>query len=226
MITINLKPGLKRAKTGSSFLGGLGALKELPGKVKDPWPMAAVGAVVLTLGFLGFTGISSATKLNSLEPKLESVKAENRRFRAFLQEKRRAELARDSVLQQIATIQVVDGDRYVWPHLLDEITRALPPYTWLVDVSATAQAGPADSSGLSAPPVGVQLIGRTMDIQGFTRFMRQLEDSRWIKDVTVLSTETVIDHGRAVTAFTLKAAYERKPAPQAAPAAPPATGGR
>jgi Tfp pilus assembly protein PilN len=226
MITINLKPGLKRAKAGSSFLGGLGALKELPGKVKDPWPMAAVGAVVVTLGFLGFTGVSTATNIGRLEPKLESVKAENRRFRAFLQEKRRAELARDSVLQQIATIQVVDGDRYVWPHILDEITRALPPYTWLVDVSATAQAAPADSSGLSAPPVGVQLIGRTMDIQGFTRFMRQLEDSRWLRNVTVLSTETVIDHGRAVTAFTLKADYERKPAaaPAAAAEAPPAGG--
>ena len=65
-----------------------------------------------------------------------------------------------------------------------------------------------------------------MDIQGFTRFMRQLEDSPWLKDVTVISTETVIDRGRAVTAFTLKAAYERKAAPHAPAAAAPADGGR
>jgi hypothetical protein len=48
-----------------------------------------------------------------------------------------------------------------------------------------------------------------MDVQGFTRFMRQLEDSPWLKDVTVVSTETVIERGRAVTAFTVRASYDR-----------------
>lgn len=219
MININLKPGAKRAKAGSPLAGGLSALKDLPGKIKDPWPMAAVAAVVLVAGFLAFLAISTSTKLSTLEPQLESVKAENRRFRAFLVEKQRAERARDSVLAQIATIRVVDGDRYVWPHILDEVTRALPPYTWLVDLSAAAQLAEADTSTIAAPPVGLQMVGRTMDIQGFTRFMRQLEDSPWLKDVAVVSTETVIDRGRAVTAFTLKAAYERKSLrPAAAPA--------
>jgi hypothetical protein len=66
------------------------------------------------------------------------------------------------------------------------------------------------------------MIGRTMDIQGFTRFMRQLEDSPWLKDVTVISTETVIDRGRAVTAFTVKANYVRPghTQTQAAPVSP------
>jgi len=49
-----------------------------------------------------------------------------------------------------------------------------------------------------------------MDIQGFTRFMRQLEDSPWLRDVTIISTGTDIDHGRAVTVFTVKASYSRR----------------
>jgi Tfp pilus assembly protein PilN len=36
----------------------------------------------------------------------------------------------------------VDGRRYLWPHLLDEISRAVPPYTWLTRVSAESQSGP------------------------------------------------------------------------------------
>jgi type IV pilus assembly protein PilN len=209
MITINLKPGVKRAKTGASFAGGLSALKALPAKVKDPWPMLAIGVWVAVLGFLGWVGISSATTLNRVESRLIAARSENHRFRQLISERRRAEAARDSVVTQIATIRAVDGDRYVWPHILDEITRAMPGYTWLTDLTAIAPATP-DSLTPLPPPVGVQLNGKTMDIQGFTHFMRQLEESPWLRDVTVVSTGTDIDHGRAVTVFTVKASYVRR----------------
>jgi hypothetical protein len=67
-----------------------------------------------------------------------------------------------------------------------------------------------DTSATVPPPVGVQLNGKTMDIQGFTHFMRQLEDSPWLRDVTLISTGTDIDHNRAVTVFTVKASYVRR----------------
>ena len=34
----------------------------------------------------------------------------------------------------MAIIQEIDAGRYVWPHILDEIARALPDYTWLREV--------------------------------------------------------------------------------------------
>ena len=227
MITINLKPGARRAKAGPSFAGGLSALKELPGKIKDPWPMAAVAVWVLTIGFLGYIGITSAATRSSMETKLNTARSENQRFRHLIADKRRAEAAKDSVTKQIATIRAVDGDRYIWPHILDEVTRALPPFTWLTDLAAIPQAASADST--LPPPVGVQMNGRTMDIQGFTRFMRQLEESPWLGDVTLISTGTDIDHGRAITVFTVKANYVRKtaraPGAAAAAAGTSATGG-
>jgi Tfp pilus assembly protein PilN len=207
MITINLKPGSKRAKAGGSLAGGLSALKGLPGRVKDPWPMAAVILCGLTVLFLAWVGISSASRQSGLEDQLDAARAENRRYRAFLVEKRRAEAARDSVVVQIATIKAVDDDRYVWPHILDEITRALPAFTWLTEVATMTPAGYTDT--LLATPVGVQLSGRTMDLQGFTRFMRQLEDSPWLSDVKMLSTQTIVDHQRAVTQFVVQATYDR-----------------
>lgn len=214
MITINLKPGAKRAKSGASLAGGLSALKELPGRlkgVKDPWPIAAIVTWVLVAGFLGYMGIGSATTLNRMETKLAAARSENHRFRALIAERRRAEAAKDSVITQIATIRAVDGDRYVWPHILDEITRAMPQYTWLTEVSTIVQQAAVDSSSAAMPaPVGVQLNGRTMDIQGFTRFMRQLEDSPWLADVTLISTTTEIVGNRAVYVFTVKAQYVRQ----------------
>lgn len=185
MITINLKPGAKRAKTGAPFAGGLSALKALPGKVKDPWPMAAVAVWVLLVGVLGFIAVTSATTLSRLDGRLNAARSENHRLHLLIADRRKAEAAKDSVLTQIATIRAVDGDRYVWPHILDEITRAMPAYTWLTDVSALAMPAP-DSTSTAPPPVGVQINGRTMDIQGFTHFMRQLEDSPWLRDVTII----------------------------------------
>ncbi len=208
MININLKPGQKRAKAGGPSLGGgVSALRELTGNIKDPWPMAAIVAWVLALGFLAWVGVGSSMQISRLEPELDQARSENRRHRQFLAQKRKAEAARDSIVAQISAIRRVDGERYVYPHILDEVTRALPPWTWLTGVS-TLTSSPADS-GAVAPDARIQMRGRTMDIQGMTRFMRQLEDSPFLADVIVLASITVVEAGRAVTEFTLQANFSR-----------------
>jgi hypothetical protein len=40
-----------------------------------------------------------------------------------------------------------------------------------------------------------------MDLQAFTRFLRQLEASPWVTDVVPISAQTVIEKERPVTAF-------------------------
>jgi Tfp pilus assembly protein PilN len=206
MITVNLKPGVKRSKP-SGFGTALGSLKDLPSKIKDPWPVAAVVICAAVAGFLAWIWIGSALAMGRMESELAAKRAEHRRNRQLLAEKRRAEAARDSVVAQIATIRLVDEDRYVWAHVLDEVARSVPAYLWLTDMQPTAPVG-ADTLAVP-PPVAVQVSGRTMDLAAFTRFMRQLEDSPWLKDVSVITTGTEIDHGRAVTVFTLKANYVR-----------------
>ena len=96
--------------------------------------MAAMAGWVCVLGFLGFVYLNTTRQLFTLEPRLEQARSENRRFKTFLADKRRQEKIRDSLLAQITVIRRVDGDRYIWPHLLDEVTKALPAYTWLVDL--------------------------------------------------------------------------------------------
>jgi Tfp pilus assembly protein PilN len=225
MITINLKPGTKRAKATSPVSGLFARLKGAGEKVKDPYRLGALVLGLSWLGYVGYGQLAASAELSSLRPKLEQARAENQRFRAFLGEKRRLESVRDSIQAQIATIKTVDGDRYVWPHIMDEIARAVPPFTWLTDVQYVAQAPagppvPGDSvkKDLPPPPVGILINGRTVDIQGYTRLLRQLEDSPWLKDVTAISANTIVDHNRAVTAFVLRATFER-PAFAAAQAA-------
>lgn len=216
MITVNLRPGKRRKSSGSpfNFKGLLDNFRGLGTKVKDPLLLGAVAGWVCVLGFLGAVYLNNVRQLYTLEPRLEQARSENKRFKSFIADKRRQEKIRDSLLAQITVIRNVDGDRYIWPHLLDEVTKALPAYTWLVDLGSTppppppAPRTPADTVADTLPPALMfQLNGRTIDIQAYTRFLRQLEASPWIKDVTPVSAMTVVEHERPVTAFSIRATY-------------------
>ena len=220
MITVNLRPGKRRKSSGSpfDFKGMLDSFRGLGTKVKDPLLLGAVAGWVCVLGFLGFVYLNNVRQLYSLEPRLEQARSEHKRFKAFIADKRRQEKIRDSLLAQITVIRSVDGDRYIWAHLMDEVTKALPAYTWLVDLASTpapaappaaqGRGQPADTTAdTTTPPLVFQLNGRTIDIQAYTRFLRQLEASPWIKDVTPVSAQTVVEHERPVTAFSIRATY-------------------
>ena len=222
MITVNLRPDLKRKRARSNPLAGVvEGVRGLGGKVKDPLLLACAVSWVGVLGWLGYVVVSTTAELNALEPRLEATRSEHKRFKAFLAEKRHQETIRDSLVAQIGVIRTVDGDRYVWAHLMDEVTKALPAYTWLVDMGnvtqAAAPAGAAPAAGAKgdstaaapfvSPPVVFNVNGRTVDIQAYTRFLRQLEASPWIADVTPVSAQTVVEKERPVTAFTIRATY-------------------
>ena len=217
MINVNLRPGTKRGKTRRSFGFSPEKFKGLV-SVENPLKLAATLSWVLAVAFLGWMYLSTGSQLSALEPKLEETRSEHRRFQEYLAQKQREEMVRDSILSQIRTIRQVDGDRYVWPHILNEVAQALPPLTWLIKVDyvppppvaqSLKDSTDSEASPPPPPPVQLQLTGRTVDIQGYTRFMRQLEDSPWLNNVTAVSANTVVESGRAVTAFILTATFSR-----------------
>ncbi|HWG34738.1 MAG TPA: PilN domain-containing protein, partial [Gemmatimonadaceae bacterium] len=136
----------------------------------------------------------------------------------------------DSVVRQVELIKSFDKNRYVWPHLMDEISRALPPYTWLTSVAqsnvttaaqqdeaspsaakgkkAAAPKGPPPVDTTSVPVVRAHIIGQTVDIQALTRFMKLLEASPFIQNVTLVKSSIVIADGKEVTEFQLDASYQ------------------
>ena len=162
MITVNLRPDLKRKRVRRPLQGALDGVRGLGSKIKDPVLLVAVLSWVGVLGWLGYVFLGTTRELSALTPQLEQSRAENRRFKAFLAEKRHQELIRDSLVAQIGIIRTVDGDRYVWPHLLDEVTRALPAYTWLVDLGAvgTAAAAPAPTAASSKAAAAAREAGQ------------------------------------------------------------------
>lgn len=210
MITVNLRPGQKR-KSGSAGKQFQARLKELAARVKEPLLIAAAAAwVVVVVGLVWLYG-STSHQYSTLEPRLSQARSEEARFKGLMAQKRKAELIRDSLLSQIRVIRRVDGDRYIWPHLLDEVAKALPPYTWLVDLtivgSQPVDTGAVDSTAHNK--VQFQLDGRTVDYQAYTQFLRQLEASPWISGVEPVNSQAVVEQGRPVTAFQIKAVFSQ-----------------
>jgi len=212
MIEINLLPGTKKkAASGAGFKLKLPDFRGLLASVTNPWLLAASGTWVILLVGGGAMFVTSKARLAVLHSRLSAVQVEKQRFDAVIAQKRQSEKMRDSLLGEITVIRRIDADRYVWPHILDQVTKALPPYSWLNSITSMpagappAPGAPPDTSAV--PAVRFTITGSTVDIQAYTTFLRQLAASPWFTDVMPASSQTVVEQDRPVTAFTVTAHY-------------------
>ena len=236
MIEINLLPGARKQKRSRSaafdfreFAGTLAA------RVKDPYLITAVASVILALVAVGGLFLYQNRKVNSLTERETKATQDSARYASVIAQRRAAEAQRDSVLLQVNVIRAIDGSRFVWPHILAEVSRALTPYTWLKSLAQTSAASSvspevevglaggdpkkkktkleakADSEAVAAAQLSFRIVGLTIDIQALTRFMTQLESSPWIESVVLVKTDnvTVQPGNKDAIQFTLDMKLQR-----------------
>ncbi len=241
MIEINLLPraGKKARRRIGIDTAGLAAFAgTVAAKVRDPFLAGAVAAVLLSAVGVGALHLRYTGRVGELAGREQQAVQDSTRYAAILAEKRNAEAQRDSILRQLDIIRSIDNDRYVWPHIMEEVSRALPAYTWLTSLNQTSAlvsvAARPDSAQLAAdsaaaaadggaapatpaappPPLQFRIVGHTVDMQALTRFMKLLEASPFIQHVQLARTDAVTTDGKQVTEFHLDAQYEI-PAPAA-----------
>ena len=234
MIEINLSPGTgKKAKKG----GGGGAklnvgasLGNLKAKVRDPYMLGAIGSALVAILVTGGLYTTQESRSARLDEELQKAVQDSTRYASVLREREKAEAKRDTVLRSLNMIRAIDDDRYIWPHIMDEVSSALPPYTWIVSlgfsgvgqatspIKTVVETAPASGTGRrrrAAPTevvrdtIRIRLVGNTVDIQALTRFMKQLEVSPLLENVTLVSSQRAIDNGKDVTQFQLDMRYTR-----------------
>ncbi len=230
MIEINLLPGARKSKRSRTATVDFRALfGELLARIRDPYLIGAIAGVLV--GVLATAGmyLYQERTVASLTEHEQAALQDSTRFASVISQRAAAEASRDSIQRQIVVIKAIDGLRYVWPHLLDEISRALPPYTWLKSIKQTSAisnlsaeveaeviaggggkgksklAAEADSAALASQTLAFRIVGQTVDYQALTRFMKQLEASPWIEKVTLTKTDLVMAQpsNKEVTEFTL-----------------------
>ena len=233
MIEINLLPGGGKKARGRNVGAGLvGSLSGVLAKVKDPYLLSAVGSTGAAVAIIALLWITQTARERSLIAKEQKAVQDSTRYATIVAEKRKAEAQRDSVLRQVNIIKAIDDDRFVWTHIMDEISSVVPPYTWLTTVAQTtevvspAAAPPPPPAGakpkkgaakdsvvtvdtaIVKAPLTFRIIGHTVDIQALTRFMRFLESSPFIQNVQLARSTPLLVEGNQVTEFQLDAEYE------------------
>ncbi len=230
MIEINLLPGSGKKSRSTSF--SLAAIAGQAGsRVKDPFMILAAVSIVAATMSIGYLHVAQGARADELTERERRAVQDSTRYVAVLRERNRALAQRDSVQRQLEIIKSIDNDRFIWAHIMDEVSRALPPYTWLKTIQQSAVLAPASTPAPPPPPkdsakangkaapapapepaqstIKFQISGNTVDIQALTRFMKLLEASPFVKNVTIAKAELVTLEGKEVQEFLLEAEYER-----------------
>lgn len=186
MIEVNLLPGgKKRSSKGRgislkglslpSFGKGGGGGFSMPG---DPYQLGAAAAGVITLVTVGWLFLGVRSDGEELQVAVDAAVQDSVRFADLIQRTNQLTARRDSIGQRVAIIQEIDQGRYVWPHILDEVARALPDYTWLYEILQAQE-----------DPLQIRINGRAGSNFAITNFMRNLEASPFLRGVTIERTE-------------------------------------
>jgi Tfp pilus assembly protein PilN len=146
MIEINLLPGdgkkKRRAKTTGGAKFELHPSQWFAGiteKITDKYMLGAFAAAGISIALIVLMFISQTARAAILDARETKAVKDSAQFSAVLNAKSRAEATRDSLYQQIAIIKSIDDSRYLWSHLMYEISNALPQYTWLTEITQTSQ---------------------------------------------------------------------------------------
>lgn len=243
-IQINLLPGGKKQvkSTRGASLDLAAAFSRLGDRITDPWLLGAAAAVAVSVSAVGLLFVTQQADATEIEQRLEKAVRDSTRLTNVLEARRKVIAERDSVVRQVQIIRTIDDNRYIWAHLLDEISSALPRYTWLVSVEQTSTATlPPGTEPATAPaktgaaarvesraaaakkaaepqdsivihqPVTFRVIGQTVDMQALTQFMKDLEASPFVKNVTLMKSEIVVIDTKDITQFSIEAEFEVAP---------------
>lgn len=205
MIEINLLPGsAKRQKQRlPAFSAGPLANLKLPKLDKTTGYLAL--AWVVGVALLAWLHFGSTGKLNKLQLDVAAAQRDSVRLN-------RQRVLNDSLNKQISEVgarlevlQEIDAGRYIWAHIMDEISRALPQYTWLINVT--------DAAGEDKEPA-FKIEGRTGNTFALAKFMQDMEASPFLRNVEIISQTETEENNKRLYAFVLEVQYE-EPSPDA-----------
>jgi Tfp pilus assembly protein PilN len=201
LIEVNLIPGGKRRGSGRPKL----SLKIPSIGLGDRWVLGSSAVILLGVVLAAYLYWNTNRTLTDLDVEITTLQADSARYEEEISALRLLEEREDSILQRAMIIQEIDEDRYVWPHILDEMARALPDYTWLTEIMQVSLG----------EELQFRVQGRAGNNFAVTQFMENLEASLFISNVQLISAERVPESAggfdRAVTSFSLEAFFDRPP---------------
>jgi Tfp pilus assembly protein PilN len=205
LIEINLAPGeaIPRSRSERNRTLQLPGMPAFNGERKT---YLGYAGVVLLAGWTVLGYRQMGAREAALNGVIEEQLADSIRYASTFELVSTLQARQDTVVRKLGTIQGVDSRRFVWPRLMDEISLALPPYTWLAQITSVEAA---DSAAVQAFTVQ----GSAGSTQAMTRFMKNLEESAFVEGVTLITSEQETIEGRTIQRFSLEASYSESNSP-------------
>jgi type IV pilus assembly protein PilN len=155
-----------------------------------------------------------------LDQDIAAAQQETTRLRALITQVQQFEQRKSQLQQRVALIEQLRRDQTGPVHMLDQISRSLPPMLWLTSLKQGATANE------------VVIDGRATTMTGLSDFVGNLEGTGYFRrgvEIIVSQTESVAAANGELIRFSIRAAFQppvpapSPPAPAAAPAPPGAT---
>jgi Tfp pilus assembly protein PilN len=198
MIEINLLPGSSgRARRSFAFaLPKRKATSRIASPI-DPLRFAAAAAWLAGPIIVAWLMGSASSRTEQLNTAIEGAQLDSTRYALIIAANRSLHDRQAVVAEKLAVIEAVDQARYVWAHVLDEASRALPPYTWLVDLSDIS-----GETGSKRPRISIN--GRAGNTYALTQYMESLEASPFISGVTLIDHYQLRENERVLYSFLIE----------------------
>lgn len=207
MIEVNLHPDRERQERGGRLPDLEVGLPEWasPGDLAaDPWTTAAaVAALVFLLG-AGGSWLRLESRAGTLDRRLEDALADSARLAELRALSDSLADRRELIRSRLRLVKDLDGNRFVWPHLMNELSRALPDVVWLTEIERTSPL----------PGLRVMVRGVAANALAITTYVRNLRDSPHIGSASIRGSSRRQVEGATAQSFVLQVAYARPPEAQ------------
>lgn len=204
MIEVNLRPDRQRGRVARRTLP-LPSPGRLPGWQElraDPWHAAFLAFLLVVPLLVGGLWLALRSERAELRAEIERVRADSVRLgeRAALGDSLAAR--REAIRERIEMVRTLDRDRFVWPRLMDEVSRALPRGAWLTSLATESPL----------PDLRVRIEGRASSPLVITDYVRALQASSHVASVEIRGSRRVALERGYAQSFTLLVGYGTPPA--------------
>jgi type IV pilus assembly protein PilN len=154
--------------------------------------------LVLALVFIGWRYWALGRDSAQLDAEIAAGQTETQRLHSVIVQVQQYEQRKAQLQQRVVLIEQLRKGQTGPVHMLDQISRALPPMLWLTELK---QAG-AD----------VVLDGRCTTLTGLSEFVSNLEASGYFKksiEIISTTTEATAQPGNELIKFTIKGIFQQ-----------------
>jgi type IV pilus assembly protein PilN len=165
--------------------------------------------LVLAALFIGWRYWSLGRQSNQIDAEIAAAQLETSRLRSVIEQVQQFEQRKAQLQQRVVLIEQLRKGQTGPVHMLDQISRALPPMLWLTELKQTGD--------------DVVIDGRTTVLTSLTDFVTNLEASGYFKksiDIVNTTAEPGTGSVGELVRFSIKASFQQpdvKPASVTAP---------